>query len=151
MKVRSKDTGQILELKFSAEGEYFSKQDIETFKGKPLTLARLNDAFEDYEEPKRYWIINGDGLVCPSNYGECPHSDLLKEKIGNHFETEEEAEKASEKLKAWKRLKDKGFRFTKYKSKIGWEKDWFEIEANCECDVIEEIEEDLDLLFGGEE
>lgn len=49
MKVISKDTGQIFELKVSIEGKNFSKKDIETYKGKPLTLAILNDALEDYE------------------------------------------------------------------------------------------------------
>lgn len=32
-----------------------------------------------------------------------------RKQFGNYFNTREEAEKAVEKLKAWKQLKDKGF------------------------------------------
>lgn len=69
---------------------------------------------------------------------------------GYHFEpcTKEEAEEVVEKLKAWKRLKDKGFEFKTW----GWEKRsgkeftiWFTI------DDYENSTKDLDLLFGDEE
>ena len=68
---------------------------------------------------------------------------MTRKEIGNCFDTIEEAEKAVEKLKAWKRLKDKGFRFTGLSNEsIGYE--------------IKELSGDfaldLDLLFnGGEE
>ena len=66
--------------------------------------------------------------------------------IGNYFESKEEAEKALKKLKAWKRLKDKGFRFN------GW--NGTQIGSNIA--YISEIyyegcADDMDLLFGGEE
>jgi len=65
---------------------------------------------EDYEEPKEYWYIDYDGgILC----GETDNSsaERMMKSMGNYFETIEEAEKAVEKLKAWKRLKDDGFTF----------------------------------------
>ena len=69
--------------------------------------------------------------------------------MGNHFGTLKEAEKAVEKLKAWKRLKNKGFRFLGYYSRLGETKSKGEI--GFETDDYEGIKQDLDLLFGGEE
>jgi len=66
---------------------------------------------------------------------------------GYHFEpcTREEAEKAVEKLKAWKRLKDKGFRFE------GWDNTDHSTIHNFSLFVaiedLENINKDLDLLF----
>lgn len=71
--------------------------------------------------------------------------------IGNYFPNRWEAEAVVEKLKAWKRLKDKGFRFNGYDSGHNSSKElcgqayfkagnfWFDVKS------------DLDLLFGGEE
>ena len=81
-------------------------------------------------------------------------SDLRKNniEIGNYFDTREEAEKAVEKLKAWKRLKDKGFRFTGFTYKDRGRMN--ELEIYCQLgeppDDIEDME-DVRLLFGGEE
>ena len=90
------------------------------------------DDWEDYEEPKSG--VKGIRL-----------NDMIS---GRHiveidFTKVEEAEKAVERLRAWKRLKDKGFRFTGFSNEsIGYE--------------IKELSGDfaldLDLLFnGGEE
>lgn len=76
------------------------------------SLEELNEEWEDYEEPKVIYYISWDGVVLHSS-DKTGWQDTKQ--IGNYFETEEEAEKAVEKLKAWKRLKDKGFRFG------GWE------------------------------
>ena len=57
-----------------------------------------------------------------------------------------------EKLKAWKRLKDKGFRFTGFTHKDRGRLDELEIYCHLgECP--EDIEDmvDVGLLFGGEE
>ena len=70
--------------------------------------------------------------------------EKLKE-FGNYFGTKEEAEKAVKKLKAWKRLKDKGFRF---KCCDDYHIDY---ELTGRCVWTDETEADLDLLFGGEE
>jgi len=80
------------------------------------SLAQLQEAgWKDYEEPKdwgEYIISCGNNYIEPVCAG---FSDKTIEKcneLGMLFETKEEAEKAVEKLKAWKRLKDKGFRIT---------------------------------------
>ena len=112
------------------------------------SLSDLNAEWEDYEEPKEAWFINELGNVekAPSDW--LCDEKASRESIGNRFKTKEEAEKAVEKLKAWKRLKDDGFKFKTW----GWENKedneymiWFELndkEGDCS---------DLDLLFGGEE
>ena len=107
-------------------------------------MFRDEDEWEIYEEPEiGYWFIS-DTSVVNSALGNSI-DEYVRKKIGNYFETEEEAEKAVEKLKAWKRLKDKGFEFESW---FGGSKDisfWIDTEIN------ENIAKDLDLLFGGEE
>ena len=78
---------------------------------------------------------------------------------GYHFEpcTKEEAEKAVEKLKAWKRLKNKGFRFVSKASYIEQMKETGESMAFIACtmddyhDFVFGDNKDLDLLFGGDD
>ncbi len=102
MKLKNKRTGEVQKIypciedtesiKFMAEGgkhyEYKS-------------LADFNKEWEDApEEPKSYWFINTacyDRII--HTYGE-PYEMQIE--TGNHFETREEAERAYEKLKAWK-------------------------------------------------
>ena len=117
----------------------------------------MNEEWEDYEEPKNdkmFWIDYDSEVVEDTT---TPFDTDIKQlkKIGNYFETKEEAEKAVEKLKAWKRLKDRGFRFKTHYYHItrleDEEKGWSPvlcIYAECinKCD-----KRDLDLLFGGEE
>ena len=103
-------------------------------------------------EPKEYWFINGIGNVekAPSDW--LCDERASRESIGNHFSSEEEAEKAVEKLKAWKRLKDKGFRFDGYdvahKSNGNLAGQIFYDADNYS---IEDVEKEMDLLFRGEE
>ena len=150
MKLRNKRTGDIWEF----DDGFSMKASQETAeragaKGGSLTcfadsLAELNEEWEDYEEPKEVWYIDFQGVVRSASKEE---NDWSKEnEIGNYFETKEEAEKAVEKLRAWRRLKNKGFRFE------GWKRDkWycgdFTIEAT---DQISCDDKDLDLLFGDE-
>lgn len=124
------------------------------------SLAELNEEWGDVpEEPKDFWYI-GDLMIICGTEGEFTAPDLasftkkdiekLKE-IGNYFLSREEAEKAVEKLKAWKRLKDKGFKFS----------EWEEGTKNYKVIITgilpkellddEQDNDDLDLLFGGEE
>ena len=127
----------------SPEGREFIKMHEHLFK--PFT-----DWFEDYKEPKEYWYI-----CTTRNYeitrviiDEGTDFDRVQKdkEIGNYFETMEECEKVIEKLKSWKRLKDSGFRFIdhtdcNFDGNITiWGK--FDKELN---------EEDINLLFGGEE
>lgn len=60
-----------------------------------------------------------------------------------------EAEKAVEKLRVWKRLKDKGYYFKEWRVV----KSHLEIELHVkEYDFVnDELKHDLDLLFGGED
>ena len=106
------------------------------------------------EETKDYWFLNGLGYVIRAVY---KPDDLTRDliAIGNHFETQEEAEEAVKKLKAWKRLKDKGFEFNpvdRYEALCG---NGFDIPITAtmppEAYTDVEVSKDLDLLFGGEE
>ena len=141
MRLKNKKTG---EIKDTAElmypdgiGEFFADFD---------SLAELNEEWEDYEEPKEYWYLENNGDIDKETY-DCDSYEEKMIEIGNYFETREEAEQAVEKLKAWKRLKDKGFRFVgidwRDRGTIGD----YEIYARAEG---EECSLDLDLLFGGE-
>lgn len=104
MKLRNKKTGEIREA---------ADVIIENLKKNGSTLNAISidevrNEWEDYEEPKDYWYLNCDGEVIRAVY---KTDDLTRSfiAIGNYFETPEEAEKAVEKLRAYKRLKDKGF------------------------------------------
>ena len=121
MKLKNKKTGRIYE------------PPIHCLCGKNYeTLAEINEEWEDYEEPK------DDDLDV----------DRACKKICNYFETKVTVEEGVEKLKAWKRLKDKGFRFE------GWDNTDPSTIHNFSLFVaiedLEGINKDLDLLFGGE-
>lgn len=137
MKLRNKKTGEIKNLILVTVNGYAGDD----------TLAEINEEWEDYEEPKDYYFIRDDGAgIGYSPIGNCPCAKC-REEIGNYFETKEEAEQAVEKLKAWKRLKDKGFKFKDFSrlnaraatAYASFDEDW------------SEIYDDLDLLFGGGE
>lgn len=116
----------------------------------------LNEEWEDYEEPKGTYFINtqGDVQFWDSNSFAYPDDWSKEDLIGNYFETKEEAEKAVEKLKAWKRLKDKGFRFTGFEETDRGCLGDFTIYCYIEPDYTrpyDDVNDDLDLLFGGED
>lgn len=126
------------------------------------SLAELNEEWEDYKEAKEYWYVSCDGRALKATTDEDDYNEKHisgHKEIGNRFETKEEAEKAVEKLKAWKRLKDKGFRFNlnystgaatiNHKDVIMcWIEAYFDDKWE---DENMKSEEDLDLLLGGEE
>lgn len=160
MKLRNKKTGEIAEpfgLNCVNDRTFVQFDDGKgTFKFEAHSLAELNEEWEDYEEPKEYYWINYDGSISHAEEGTM--SFKKQKSIGNYFETEEEAEKAVEKLKAWKRLKDKGFNFIGVKG-LDYAID-FEVNPPYthmtfdEYTATEEQKEfynDLMLLFGGEE
>ena len=145
MKLKNKKTGEIGIL--IVDGAYkfvtnFAVEDDEMNRlGEYNSLAELNEEWEDYEEPEEFWYINECGDVLEYKYdGGCSCPILEAKEIGNYFETREEAEKTVEKLKALKRLKDKGFRFER------WFQRWL-----VGGEYNDETRADLDLLFGGEE
>lgn len=150
MKLQNRKTGEIVELLAKPS---FVKRDKENYLASEVicfdSLAELNAEWEDYEEPKGYWFIDC-AAPYPVDFCEFNEDTEDDKKIGNYFETKEEAEKAVEKLKAWKRLKDKGIEF------YGWRKNptgtydflarWEDIPPKM-ADIIN----DLDLLFCTEE
>lgn len=111
------------------------------------SLAELNEEWEDYEEPKQWYGLNAirDVGFEPLEYE--GFEDLYKhaKELGIAFETAEEAKLAVRKLKAWKRLKDKGFRF------LCWNDDYtinFTIDGqNTEPINFDELSRDLCIVF----
>lgn len=131
MKLRNKETGQI----------FYTIQPV--LGGEGSSIAELLEKWEDMpEEPKEYWYITDSGCIVKGNAEGEKHKQ-----IGNHFPNKGEAKAAVDKLKAWKRLKDKGFRFKKWDYSNGMHID-FEFTKQS---WATETEPDLDLLFGGEE
>ena len=139
MKLRNKKTGEI---------EEFVLFDGNGLRG-GATLESLTKEWEDApEEPKEYyWVIDDDGMLVCRTVGDFANEERCKH-IGNYFETKEEAEKAVEKLKAWKRLKDKGFRFDGWKCTGSIS---FTFDNYCGDGQLISASDDLDLIFGGEE
>ena len=145
MKLKNKKTGEIVEVAYGRLLMNFENGEVEKVK----SLAELNEEYEDYEEPKEHWIINSMSGIEKTDRDEEDEPGRAMIEIGNYFETREEAEKAVEKLKAWKRLKDKGVRFGKrshghYGGEMFWEC------PNGSGVRDKQIWLDLDLLFGGE-
>ena len=115
------------------------------------SLAELNEEWEDYEEPKDFWFIIAceptEPLLCDKKVA----IETMKQ-IGNYFGTREEAEKAVEKLKAWKRLKDNGLVIKKWSHTPDMHLttgSFLKIEGFIPA--IMKNMKDLDLLFGDEE
>jgi len=166
MKLRNKKTGEIIDDGYVRETHDFQfdgqKHVLAVFKGnghRPpervsgayTSLAELNEEWEDYN-PLEYWWIDSDGevLFCDEEGDSWEEIKRQREAIGDYFETEEAAKGAAEKLKAWKRLKDKG---TKVE---GWllrsDVDGTMINVGLSFDKMnKDIAKDLDLLFGGED
>lgn len=104
------------------------------------SLKELNNLFEDVpEEPTTYYYISDFGSIREGDVGKFVDDEIARKEIGNYFATEEEAEKAVERMQARKRLKDKGFRFTSWST--GWNAAYFRVEKS------DSVIADLDLLF----
>lgn len=114
-------------------------------------LAELCEKWEDYEESKKFWWINERLTIYESEVRDDTIwlRDACKQ-TGNYFLSREEAEKAIEKLKAWKRLKDKGFRFNRWTIPEEPKTPHIKLVIEAEMDVPDSPY-DLGLLFGGEE
>jgi len=145
MKLRNKKTGEIINSKELLTDEFmidlFSK-DFNYFNSK---LGKICKEWEDYEEPKEFWFVDSAGEVQDTTYVTDYDKTNLR-KFGNYFETKEEAEKAVEKLKAWKRLKDVGFKFKDF-SRLN---DQAYIIRATSNESWTNLYDDLELLFGGE-
>ena len=142
MKLKNKKTGEIEEFEdMTRVFKFIGNQNTYS------SLAEFIDEWEDYEEPKEhYWVIDEDGVLVCRTVGDFTNEGMCKQ-IGNYFETREEAEKAVERLRAWKRLKDKGFKFDGYHIPAG------EIHFNMaiQREAMDEFIKDMGICFGGEE
>ena len=165
MKLKNKKTGEIGNLVLNINPNRESYSVLSTENGDTVcgnlvladydSLAELNEEWEDYEEPKVGYIIDPmeEDYMSADDSG-YEESDVERAKeLGIWLETKEEAEKAVEKLKAWKRLKDKGAKVIGYYCDGGTNtKGEFSGEVNFTIDVPQEVNIDLfNLLFGGEE
>ena len=143
MKLRNKETGEIAIKHIAIRGH---NEVAKTYN----SLVELNEEWEDYEELKKYYYITSCGEITHRGYRLWENEsvyDKKRKEIGNYFEAREEAEKAVEKLKAWKRLKDKGFRFVE-----GWLDNNDDFIIKAKLGTVGLIDQpDVNLLFGGEE
>ena len=125
-----------------------------------ITLKKFgtfDEWFEEIEESKawkpeergEYYYINYSGSAFLDIYDSGELDSCLFE-IGNCFKTKEDAEKAIEKLKALRRLREKGLRFdgTKWRNHY-YEDNHFTIKSHFdgELDNLADINEDLSMLF----
>ena len=151
MKLKNKKTGEIIERYIietaSNIGAGLILQDNDTGKHYQYgSLAELNEEWEDApEEPKEYWYIDPDANIERTSKDD-EYDDEAKQ-IGNYFESLEEAKQAVEKLKAWKRLKDKGFRFTQQPFDLSLHTVYFTLDGQYK--YTDETAKDIDLIFGG--
>ena len=127
--------------------------DVDKMKKQIDEAFKREKTGEDYEKPKEYFVIeraDKGGLFVKIVHSMAMNPEWIMEdkQIGNYFETEEEAEKAVEKLKAWKRLRDKDFKFTDLRV-INFGED-VEIQGSSDTASMAEMWQDLDLLYGGE-
>ena len=143
MKLRNKRTGEIIEweqpISYKVGKKYYS-------------LAELSADWEDYEEPEEYWTMScGAAINCTWNGDKY---DRATEAVGLKFDTKEECERAIEKLKAWKRLKNARFEFGTIKYNLDEESSStiaYDGIITIKGMAYEDFVDDLDLLFGGEE
>lgn len=146
MKLKNKKTGEIAESSIlnSELVVHYDDGRVERYSLLP----------EHYEEPKEWWYIDIHGPHKVTNNDEYYQKvkDASKE-VGNYFSSRENAEKAVEKLKAWKRLKDKGVKIIDYECYGGTNtKGEFLGEVKVTIDVPQEVDKYFfKLLFGGEE
>ena len=137
-----------LKNKISGEIKEFTLFDGKELQG-GITLESLTKEWEDYEEPEMFYWIGYDGKICKAEIGTMDRTKIKE--IGNYFDTREEAEKAVEKLKAWKRLKDKGISF---EVKVIDRKWYLEPKAEPQWRTFDEsndLYKDIMFVFGVEE
>ena len=109
MKLRNKKTGEIKAVNKGVALIHYSDGTTIGYN----SLAELNEEWEDYKKPEEYWFISTTGKAHRFE-GEDKTYTPDRKQLGNYFETKEEAERVVEKLKAWKRLKDKGVKIIYY-------------------------------------
>lgn len=160
MKLRNKQTGEIGYLyEHSLTQDIIIVYDVKGIVGKYTSLAKLNEEWEDVpEEPKdnNYWYIDNLGRIHFSSevideVEGHPNNWMIRKQFGNYFSSWNEAEQAVEKLKAWKRLKDKGI---SYEAKVIDGKWYLAPKAEPQhrtFDEAHDVFKDIIFIFGGEE
>lgn len=161
MRLKNKKTGEICDFKIIADyDDCTSGWRLEKHDGTVLFydhIDEIHSEWENYKEPKPQvvYYIDRDGEIVPYRNIKYPkrvfNTEQNKE-IGNYFETREEAELAVRKLKAWKRLKDKGFVFCGTDCVNKNNVIYFEFGGRPLIQSeVDEAERELDICFGGEE
>lgn len=160
MRLKNKKTGEIGNLVLNINPNRESYSVLSTENGDTVcgnlvladydSLAELNAEWCDVEdeEPTTHWMIDTSVLEPVREIAGQPYEIDIE--IGNWFETKEEAELAVKKLKAWKRLKDKGF------SIYSWDYEFDMVDKPAQtiilrASAIDNSNTDLDICFGGEE
>lgn len=156
MRLRNKKTGEIIELEKPMSYKLGKEYD---------TVAEFIEDWEDVPEESKdeiYWYIESDGEIMDerrswhigqSDYEWEREKEVMK-RVGNLFETKEEAEKAIERLRAWQRIKKDLVSIHWQDEKDGKFSVWGQFYGHMlENDAILNIHrKDLDLLFpGGDE
>lgn len=144
MELRNKKTGEITNSKDVLTDEFIKDLFNKDFNYFISKLDKLQEEWEGYEEMGGYWFINEFGTPSEITHARENIYDKSRKNFGNYFETKEEAEKAVEKLKAWKRLKDKGFRFN------GGDDCCISYTTDIEEWNMQDLQ-DFKILFGGEQ
>lgn len=111
------------------------------------TLDRFPNILEDWFEeikPNSYWCIDWTEEGGIYHTESVDVLDEFNKEIGNYFPNKWEAKVAVDKLKAWKRLRDNGFKFDGHNLE--------QLRVHIWLDHgYSEMKHDLDILFGGEE
>lgn len=152
IKLKDKETGDILNLDtpicFVANGYAWEFDSIKY-------LTNACEDMEENEEHEYFWYVSPTGTPIKSTTSIYDPLEIhLMKRIGNYFESEEDAEKAVEKCIAWTRLKDNcGISF----SRLNRDKKGRPVSINLEFnnegrttfdEAVQNVE-DLTLLFGG--
>lgn len=145
MKVIDKETKGIVDLDVHETGD---------FRKQINSIAELTSKYEDYEEPKTSAL---DIMILTL-------IDFIENEPDEDKLDLEDCKQMLDKLKAWQRLKDKGFEFTGLTSfytgrgsqAVNYSGTPVTISFNKSMDVlgqdwIKDNKKDLELLFGGEE
>ena len=165
MKLRNKKTGEIVDaFSLGAEKSVWEKQgkhfklSTDDWCKNYNSLAELNEEWEDYEEDELLYVVSAEhksGYQCVLKE-DYPEICKVAKELGIGFETEKECQKAVEKLKAWKRLKDGGFYFTIDAIEDGEYKHNLILRLKCNEEAkykpIKECKKyrrDIHLIFGG--
>lgn len=134
MKLKNKKTGETITLKDDRELALLKFVESSLPNGFILWEEVKETTRWKPDEIQKYYYVDNDGLVRDDTWWNSAGVDQDRFDLGNCFQTKEEAEKAVEKLKAWKRLKDSGLKFKDW-NKSNYDRT-FCINAEIEHDVV---------------